>query len=116
MNCLPGAGWAPVRTDVIPLDVGGHTETVNRLIVEKGIDRLLVLYWYQTASRITASEYARKFNLITDALSSGRTDVALVRVIGSIDPRDPDGEAHALALTRPFAERALPAVQQQLFE
>jgi len=116
MNCLPGVGWAPMRTDVIALDAGSRTETINRLMVEKGIDRLLVLYWYQTAHRVTASEYARKLNLITDALRMGRTDVALVRVIAPIDPTDRDGEGHALALTRPFAARILPEVQRQLFD
>jgi hypothetical protein len=42
--------------------------------------------------------------------------VALVRIIVPIDPRDPDGEAHALAMSRPFAARVLPEVQKQLFE
>jgi EpsI family protein len=117
MQCLPGAGWAPMKTE--STQVTGQDDrgprTINKLLVEKGIDRMLVLYWYQTVNRVTASEYLRKLFLVKDALGSGRTDVALVRIISPIDPRDPEGEARALRLTRPFAERVLPEVHKQLF-
>jgi EpsI family protein len=113
MQCLPGAGWEPMKTESI--EVGITPDDINKLVVQKGVDQMLVLYWYQTLNRITASEYSRKLFLITDAFRSGRTDVALVRIIAPIDPRDPDGEASALNLARPFAERVLPAVQKQLF-
>jgi EpsI family protein len=117
MQCLPGAGWAPMKTEstqVTGQDDRG-TRTINKLLVEKGIERMLVLYWYQTVNRVTASEYLRKLFLVKDALGSGRTDVALVRIISPVDPRDPEGEARALTLTRPFAERVLPEVHKQLF-
>jgi EpsI family protein len=117
MHCLPGQGWAPLKTESTQVaDQDDHRpRTVNKLLVEKGIDRMLVLYWYQTVNRVTASEYLRKIFLVKDALVSGRTDVALVRIISPIDPGDPEGEARALKLTRPFAERVLPEVQKQLF-
>jgi EpsI family protein len=117
MQCLPGQGWAPLKTE--STQVTGQDDsrprTINKLLVEKGIDRMLVLYWYQTVNRVTASEYLRKIFLVKDALGSGRTDVALVRIISPIDPRDPEGEARVLRLTRPFAERVLPEVHRQLF-
>jgi EpsI family protein len=117
MQCLPGAGWEPMKTESIDIEITPNSaaRAINKLVVQKGIDQMLVLYWYQTLNRITASEYSRKLFLITDAFRSGRTDVALVRIIAPIDSRDPDGEARALTLARPFAARVLPAVQQQLF-
>jgi EpsI family protein len=117
MQCLPGAGWEPMKTEAIPVAVAERSpQTINKLLVQKGIDRMLVLYWYQTVKRVTASEYSRKIFLIADAFESGRTDVALVRIIAPIDPRDVDGEASALDQSRPFAERVLPEVQKQLFQ
>lgn len=117
MQCLPGAGWEPMTTESIPVLVAGAgPRIINKLLVQKGIDRMLVLYWYQTVKRVTASEYGRKIFLVADAFESGRTDVALVRVIAPIDPRDADGEANALRVSRPFAERVLPEVQKQLFQ
>ncbi len=117
MQCLPGTGWAPMKTESTQLTGldDNRPRTINKLLVEKGIDRMLVLYWYQTVNRVTASEYLRKIFLVKDALGSGRTDVALVRIISPIDPRDPEGEARALRLTRPFAARVLPEVHKQLF-
>ena len=69
MQCLPGAGWEPTRTESIEVTGGtdGRPRTINKLFVEKGLNRMLVLYWYQTENRVTASEYWRKIFLVKDA-------------------------------------------------
>src|SRR5438552_7830410 len=64
LNCLPGAGWQPVSHDLARIEVDGAAHRivrVNRYVVAKGLDRLLVLYWYQAHERVVASEYAAKF-------------------------------------------------------
>jgi EpsI family protein len=116
--CLPGSGWQPVKTETTDLQIpgeGGGARTINALIVERGLDRLLVLYWYQTFGRVIASEYWRKLFLMHDALLSGRTDVALIRITTTIKSRDAAGETNSLNVARPFAERILPEVQHRLF-
>jgi EpsI family protein len=116
--CLPGAGWQPVKTEVADVQGSGGVagaRKVNALVVERGLDRLLVLYWYQTFGRVIASEYWRKLFLMQDALISGRTDVALVRITTTIRSRDAQADASALDVARPFAEAILPQVQQRLF-
>jgi EpsI family protein len=115
--CLPGSGWQPVKSDVATLHPRADAveRKVNALVVERNLDRLLIVYWYQTFSRTIASEYWRKLFLMRDALISGRTDVALVRISTSIGSRDSRGEAQSLAIVRPFAERIVPEVQQRLF-
>ena len=63
MNCMPGAGWEPTGRSRVTLQVPGpagrpvQAVEVNRMIVQKGLDQLLVLYWYQGHGRIVASEY-----------------------------------------------------------
>jgi len=114
--CLPGSGWQPVVTRQVTLPAGTGPVAVNELIVERGLDRLLMLYWYQTAFRVTASEYQRKLWLMTDALTTRRTDVALVRVTTRINFRDATGEADAAAIAYPFASQILPAIQTRLFK
>ena len=118
LQCLPGAGWEPMRAEPYTLtsDADGSASTVNKLIVQKGVDQMLVLYWYQTLNRVTASEYARKIFLVADAFRTGRTDVALVRVISPIDRRDPAGEMKAMEQARPFAAQVLPDVRKRLFQ
>jgi EpsI family protein len=100
LNCLPGAGWEAVSQGrvTIPDAAGPGTEIeVNRYVVRKGLERQLVLYWYQSHGRVVASEYTSRLLLINDAIRMNRTDGSMVRVISPI-AADSDGtEAEALA-------------------
>jgi EpsI family protein len=117
LNCLPGSGWQPISTERMGVrGLTAGTTTINKIVVEKGLDRQLVLYWYQTRERVVASEYVSKAFLVKDAFQSGRTDIALVRIIAPIDGRAFDGSAEALALARPFAENVLTEIQRRLFQ
>jgi EpsI family protein len=114
--CLPGSGWQPVETTELRLRGPANVEyPINELIVERGLDRMLVLYWYQTLHRVTASEYKRKLFLMADALSTRRTDVALVRIAAPVQHRDRASEMRARELARPFAATVLPELQRRLF-
>jgi EpsI family protein len=104
LNCLPGAGWQPVSQTTMPVSVpagadaaaGERTIVVNRYMIEKGLDRQLVLYWYQSHGRVVASEYWGKFYLIRDAVRLNRTDGALVRVIVPVTGDEQAAETHAV--------------------
>jgi EpsI family protein len=76
MNCLPGAGWQPVETGRTTIPIAGRAEpiAVNRVVIQKGLDRQLALYWYQSQGRVVANDAARL----------NRSDAALVRVIAPI--------------------------------
>ena len=80
-NCLPGAGWQPVMGERTTVDLGERTIPVNRFIIQKGLDRQAVYYWYQGRSRVLASELRNKAWLMVDAARLRRTDGGLVRVI-----------------------------------
>jgi EpsI family protein len=123
MNCLPGSGWQPVKVERLDLGrtaASAQDDTasrmINKVIIEKGGERQLVLYWYQTVDRVTASEYWSKLYLIADGVRTGRTDVALVRVVVPIDSRDRNGEANALKQALPFAAGVLPELHDRLFQ
>ena len=81
-NCLPGAGWRPVTAERTTVDLGGRTIPVNRFIIQKGLDRQAVFYWYQGRSRVVANEFANKAWLMLDAARLRRTDGGLVREPG----------------------------------
>jgi EpsI family protein len=81
-NCLPGVGWTPIDSSRMQLlDLGGKSITVNRYLIAKGLDRQVVLYWYQAHGRAVASEYWAKFYLVADAIKMNRTDGALIRIV-----------------------------------
>lgn len=80
-NCLPGTGWQPVSSSYISLQLSdGHQIRINEYLVQKGFDRQVVLYWYQSHGRVIASEYTAKLDTVVDAITQHRTDSALVRV------------------------------------
>jgi EpsI family protein len=80
-NCLPGAGWLPIETTVAELPAGNRLVPVNQFVIQKGLDRQVVLYWYHGRGRVTANEYANKAFLMLDAAHLHRTNGGLVRLI-----------------------------------
>jgi EpsI family protein len=80
-NCLPGAGWRPIPSDRVTIDAAGTRFPVNRYVIQKGIEKQAVIYWYQGRGRVVANEYANKLWLMFDAATMGRTNGSLVRMI-----------------------------------
>jgi len=108
LNCLPGAGWLPLSNDHLDIQVasaagGGELRsiTVNRYVIQKGLDRQLVLYWYQSHGRVVASEYWSKAYLVLDSMRIRRSDAALVRIIAPYRDTDaaPGATAEAAAVS-----------------
>jgi EpsI family protein len=82
-QCLPGNGWTIVKSERVAVDVptpAGRGIDVNRVLVSRGEDRQMVLYWYQERGRIVANEYWGKAYLVWDSMTRSRTDGALVRL------------------------------------
>jgi len=112
-NCLPGAGWLPVESGRIKLlRPNGKTITVNRYLIGKGLERRLVLYWYQAHGRVVASEYWAKFYLVADAIRMNRSDGALVRITTPVSSQESveNGERRAVE----FAQQILPTLDEYL--
>lgn len=95
--CIPSGGWemSNIIEQTVQLEVGGATQnlTVNRAIIQKGLNRQLVYYWFDQRGRRLTSDYEAKAYAIWDAAVRGRTDGSLVRVITPIGPRDTEATA-----------------------
>jgi EpsI family protein len=108
-NCLPGAGWAPIRSDRIVIDLPGQAAfPVNRYLIGRGEDRRLVLYWYWAHNRAVASEYSAKFYLIADSIRMHRSDGSLIRVSTALAPNESLDSAQQRLLS--FAGNVVPLV------
>jgi EpsI family protein len=84
-NCLPGAGWEILQTDVATIaTAAGGSVVVNKYLLKNGNREAVVYYWYQGRGRIVASEYAVKWNLLHDAALVGHTEEALVRIVAFV--------------------------------
>lgn len=82
-NCLPGNGWVVFRDNKQMLDVPGRATPieVNHYTIQKGDEKSVVIYWYQSRDRVVASEFKAKYYVVLDAIKFNRTDTALVRVM-----------------------------------
>ena len=119
LNCLPGGGWTPASQAYLPIQVrtpdgGPRTIEVNRVVIERGLDRQLVLYWYQSRDRVVASEYWGKFYSVTDAIRYNRTDAALVRVIAPVDHEQPEALRQAEQYAVDFVQAMFPLLGNHL--
>ena len=80
-NCLPGSGWQFVETDQVVVPASDTTSIlINKVLIQKGLDKQIILYWYQDRGRVIASEYWAKGYMIWDAMTQNRTDGSLVRI------------------------------------
>lgn len=120
LNCLPGAGWEPLSKTYLSIPVRtepGQPEraiTVNRYVIQKGLERQVVLYWYQSHGRVIANEYRSKVFMVYDAVRLNRTDAALVRVVSPLSSGGPEAEAEASANAIEFVKTIFPLLDNYL--
>jgi EpsI family protein len=111
-NCLPGAGWDPIQSGYAKIAVpSGRQIVVNEYVIQQGLDKELVFYWYQDRGRVIASEYSAKFWAVADAISRNRTDGALVRLITPMNADETDARARLVNFTQtvfPHLESIIP--------
>lgn len=115
LNCLPGAGWQIVGRDRTDLHVPDRAARprVNLFTIEKGLDRQVVLYWYQSHGQVDASEYWSRAHLIWQAMRFNRSDAAMIRVMTAVAPGDEAGADAARRAVR-FAEALFPHLERVL--
>lgn len=126
LNCLPGAGWQPVRQERVTLGVSSRIDpatgqvsgrreiVVNRFLIQKGLEKQVVVYWYQSHGRVVASEYWGKIFTVLDAIRINRTDAAMVRIISPVAEADPDGEARSVRAAEAFTQAIFPRLERHL--
>jgi EpsI family protein len=112
-NCLPGAGWQPIEDTKIAFRVPGWPTPIitNKYVLQRGDERSVTLYWYQSHNRVIASEYSAKFWLVADAIKYNRSDTALIKVVVPVRDNNYDrATENGIA----FIQTAFPSVLKQL--
>ncbi|MBW1613684.1 MAG: EpsI family protein [Deltaproteobacteria bacterium] len=113
-HCMPGAGWNIIRTSIEELIIPNHNPgkiKCIKLILQKGTQRQVVLYWFQSRGRFISSEYMQKIYLVIDSIIKHRTDGSFVRLIAPVE-RDNEGEA--LEAIKDFAKLLIPILQEYI--
>ncbi|MBO9436748.1 VPLPA-CTERM-specific exosortase XrtD [Ruegeria sp. R13_0] len=86
--CLPGSGWEIAWLEQIDVSDGTQSFPINRAIIQKGLDRRLVYYWYEQQGTRVASGFKAKLLLLSGKVINGRSDSAMVRLITPINPEE----------------------------
>ena len=112
LHCMPGSGWSVASTKKVSLKLPGVEEIVQirSLLLERGNEFQISLYWYQCRSKIFASEYWELFYRILDSFRYRRTDGAFVRLIAT----GAESEAEALIRMKAFAKKIIPLLEIHL--
>jgi EpsI family protein len=86
LNCLPGAGWVMNEPGQITVTPEGRAPFVaNRYLIQNGLHKELLIYWYQGRGRAVASEYWGKIYTVVDSVRMRRSDGAMVRIMTPVD-------------------------------
>lgn len=96
--CLPNGGWEIYSLDPYEVSLPQtvyDTFTVNRAVIEKGLSRQLVYYWFEQRGTRMTNDFAAKISVLKDSLTRGRTDGALVRFVTTIGPNETEADADA---------------------
>jgi len=110
--CIPGGGWQITKFERTTDGALDDPRPLNRVIIAKDSQRMLVYYWFDERGRTIANEWWAKWYLFADAILMNRTDGALVRLITEIPPgeseRETDNRLHS------FMQQLVPALDAYL--
>ncbi len=96
--CLPVGGWEifsfDTKTVSFPETAYG-TFDLNRAVIQKGLEKQLVYYWFEQRGTRHTNDFAAKMSVVKDSFQIGRSDGALVRFVTPILRGETDAEAEA---------------------
>lgn len=99
--CLPSGGWEVFNMEQVPVDMTasgyGHFQA-NRAVIQKGLSRQLVYYWFEGRGQRETDDFRAKMEVLIDSLTKGRTDGALVRYVTPISTTESEADAEARLL------------------
>ena len=68
--CLPGAGWEVFRIEPVTVALPGTATgavRLNRVVIQKGLERQLVYYWFQARGGQYTGDFAARFANMADS-------------------------------------------------
>ncbi len=96
--CLPVGGWEVYSIDPTPVTIENTVYgsfNLNRAVIEKGVSRQIVYYWFEQRGKRFTNDYLAKISVLKDSLQTGRSDGALVRFVTPVGNDETEAEADA---------------------
>ena len=107
--CLPVGGWeifslVPHQVDFSATGYGIFD--INRAVIQKGLSKQLVYYWFEQRGKRMVNDFRAKLSVVYDGLTLGRTDGALIRYVTPIGEEETEAKAEARLMR--FISQSLP--------
>ena len=95
--CLPSSGWIIKETSIhIVKDVSFFGDiNVTEMLIEKGLDKQLVYFWFQTKDKVTHKKDINRFHLAMHAIKRDNTYDLFIRPITPLQRNESIGNAEA---------------------
>ncbi len=112
--CLPVGGWEVFSIDPTPIAIPGTVYgnfIVNRAVIQKGMNKQLVYYWFEQRGKRMTNDYLAKISVVWDSLILGRSDGAMIRFVTPIETNETDADARLqrfMAVLLPKLPRFVP--------
>jgi exosortase D (VPLPA-CTERM-specific) len=106
--CLPVGGWEIFSLDLYRIDMSGTgygAFVVNRAVIQKGLSKQLVYYWFEQRGKRMTNDVVAKASVVLDGLTMGRTDGALVRYVTEIRGSEAEADARLQEFIKHSLER-----------
>ena len=107
--CLPVGGWEIFNLAAHQVDFtaqGYGRFDVNRAVIQKGMSKQLVYYWFEQRGKRMVNDFSAKLSVVYDGLAMGRTDGALIRYVTAIGEGETEADAEARLMR--FIGQSLP--------
>ena len=79
--CFPGQGWNLSNFSNLKVQSGQHTVDLASMVIGKGEEQQLVLYWFQAYDQTSPGTFMQKVYLLRAKFVHAREDNAFVRVM-----------------------------------
>jgi len=107
--CLPAGGWEVAEWGPATVQpASGQSVKLIRAVIQKGLVRQIVYYWFELRGRQVTNDYLAKAYTIWDSALIGRSDGGIIRYATPIAANE--SVAQAEARLQRFLSLSLPAV------
>ena len=94
--CLPVGGWEIFTFDKKTVsfpETSFGTFDLNRAIIQKGLSKQMVYYWFEQRGTRHTNDFAAKIDVVIDSFQIGRSDGAIVRFTTPMLDNESDADA-----------------------
>ena len=83
--CFPGQGWIISDSEKRTLKIGKDDLHFSRMIVTKGQEKDLILYWFQAFDKTSPGTFLQKIYALWAMIKYAKEDNSFVRISTSVD-------------------------------